>query len=173
MKKLLFALALLLTVTAVEAKRNPMKQFFADCKKEYNMKQLKIGRFVFWLMSKFADLEEDEKAVVSSIRQIRILHLGDEDDNENENKIKISKKDKEKFVKKLHETMKKLKWERQLEVRDNEGEVYWLADKKNGHILIAGVEDDDEMGVVYIKVKGDTWQQIISSEFVNKISKDK
>ena len=164
MKKLLLALALLLTVTTVEAKRNPLKQFFADCKNNYDLKQIKLGRFVFWLANKFSDSDTDEieKAVISSIKQLRVFYLDDG--------IEMIRQNKEKFMKNLRKLIHEKSFERQLEIRDSESKVYWLKDKKCGHLLVVDAEDDD-MQFVYIKFKEDTWNKIISSEFYSKISK--
>lgn len=160
MRKLVMTLVLLLAVTIVEAKRNPIEQFFADCKTDYNLKQAKLGRFMFWLLSKSSNLAETEKVAISSIKQIRVFYYEDES----------NKCDKKNFIKTLRTQLQKTNFERLLEVRGSDSEIYWLTDKKYGYLLVVDTEDD--LGFIYIKMKGNAWQNIVSSEFYSQISKN-
>ncbi|MDR2651859.1 MAG: DUF4252 domain-containing protein [Prevotellaceae bacterium] len=159
MKKILLIMALLFTMTIIYAQENPdnLKQFFKKCKADYNLKQIKIGKFVIKIMCLFENLDKEGKTFMSSIKQIRIFDSDEE--------TYTDKQVRKKIMNDLHSVIEKNNFSKMLEVKNDDVEAYWLADGKKGHIIVVD-KDEDDIHLVYFKINGKTIKEFINGEII-------
>jgi hypothetical protein len=165
MKKILLILSLALAVIAADAKKklDSLKQFFDSCKTDYNLEQIKVGKFVMKLIQRFSDIDKENKAIISSIKQICVLSPDGE----------ISEQNKQSIINNLYAFVEKNGFEKQLEVNNKglQSEIFWQSNGKYGYILIANrqKDNDDEMRLIYFKVKGKELQKNVANQLYEEL----
>ncbi len=145
MKRITIFFLTMLMLANMQLKAQSLNGFFAKYDNDKRFETVSVGRFLFGLALISGSLSDDEKEIVGSLRQIKVLSAKDN----------LEPEFAKKMMKDLNKVIEKGNFESLVEVRDKGEKVDILVRKIRDTYtdLLISVRENDEVNVIWIRGK--------------------